>query len=469
MRTDGIPVRQRILGMALGGAVGDALGAPFEFGPPGQFSNRFSTARFGTSSEMIGGGPFGWAEGEFTDDTQMALTLADSLRRCGQLDRWDVWQNWVKWAESAPDVGVTTARGLTGVTPGEAAARAFSAGMRSGGNGALMRTYPVALFGYGQNLSLLAVMKLASRQALLTHGDTSACWVPGFFAGVLWCLLNDVDVSDAMNQTFDLVPDDAKGPLATAIDSSYEPGSLTLSNGSAWGCLADACWAVRTTDSFTDALVSAIDVGGDTDTVACVTGALAGTTYGVQAIPARWTNTVNGWAVIGAPGNNAVNRLGRADIIELACELAGIEGKRSSVHESAAGPTEVAPGLYAASLPGARAADERFAVVSLCATGDTFSNFARHREFFLIDDVGDVNPHLEFVVHEAVATIDAFRSEGFDVLVHCHGGRSRTGLVLAAWQRARTGADTDAACAWVEEVWPRVSWWNNDFVRWLRG
>ena len=124
--------------------------------------------------------------------------------------------------------------------------------------------------------------------------------------------------------------------------------------------------------------------------------------------------------------------------------------------------------MYAASLPGARTADERFAVVSLCATGDTFSNFARHREFFLIDDVGDVNPHLEFVVHEAVATIEAFRSEGFDVLVHCHGGRSRTGLVLAAWRRATSGTDTGAACAWVEEVWPRVSWWNNDFVGWLR-
>ena len=469
MRTDGIPVRQRVLGMALGGAVGDALGAPFEFGPAGQFSNHFPTARFGSSTEMVGGGPFGWAEGEFTDDTQMALTLADSLRRRGQLDRWDVWQNWVRWAESAPDVGATTARGLMGVAPGENAANTFSAGSRAGGNGALMRTYPVALFGYGQNLSLLQVMKLASRQALLTHGDTSACWAPGFFAGVLYCVLNDIDVSTAESQSFDLVPEDAKGPLAAAIDSSYEPGSLTLSNGSAWGCLADAFWAVRSADSFAGALVSAIDVGGDTDTVACVTGALAGSIYGVQAIPARWANAVNGWAIVGASGSSEVGRFGRADLGALACELAGVEVKRSSVHESAAGPTEVAPGLYAASLPGARKADKRFAVVSLCVTGDTFSNFARHREFFLIDDVGDVNPQLDVVVEEAVATIEAFRSEGFDVLVHCHGGRSRTGLVLAAWRRATTGTDTGAACAWVEEVWPRVSWWNNDFVRWLRG
>ena len=145
----------------------------------------------------------------------------------------------------------------------------------------------------------------------------------------------------------------------------------------------------------------------------------------------------------------------------------GLPDSKSTVSESSAGPTQVAPGLYAASLPGARTADKSFAVVSLCATGSAFRDFAQHREFFIIDDLGNVNPHLAEVVTEAVETIEEFRNEGFKVLVHCHGGRSRTGLILASWRKHTTGANPQPSCNWVEQVWPRVSWWNTDFTTWF--
>jgi ADP-ribosylglycohydrolase len=61
-----------------------------------------------------------------------------------------------------------------------------------------------------------------------------------------------------------------------------------------WGCLAEAVWAVRSTDSFEAAVIAAIELGGDTDTVACVAGALAGAIYGVQAIPSRWVTYLHG-------------------------------------------------------------------------------------------------------------------------------------------------------------------------------
>ena len=69
----------RVAGALVGSAVGDALGAPFEFGPPGQFSARFPTPARGTRTEMCGGGSLDWEPGEFTDDTQMALLVATSL------------------------------------------------------------------------------------------------------------------------------------------------------------------------------------------------------------------------------------------------------------------------------------------------------------------------------------------------------------------------------------------------------
>ena len=70
-------ILQRAMGALLGSAVGDALGAPFEFGPAGQYSAQFPQPVLGGAGEMIGGGSFGWAPAEFTDDTQMTLALAE--------------------------------------------------------------------------------------------------------------------------------------------------------------------------------------------------------------------------------------------------------------------------------------------------------------------------------------------------------------------------------------------------------
>jgi ADP-ribosylglycohydrolase len=96
---------QRSAGAVIGSAVGDALGGPFEFGPPGAFSARFPTP--GTVDEMSGGG--GWDPGEATDDTQMAVLVAESLLECGGLDLPDIFARFQRWAVSEPkDIGLQT-------------------------------------------------------------------------------------------------------------------------------------------------------------------------------------------------------------------------------------------------------------------------------------------------------------------------------------------------------------------------
>src|SRR5215210_2685253 len=90
----------RVAGALVGSAVGDALGAPFEFGPPGQFSARFPTPARGVATEMCGGGSLGWEPGEFTDDTQMALMVASSLLERDGLDESDLFARFVRWAEA---------------------------------------------------------------------------------------------------------------------------------------------------------------------------------------------------------------------------------------------------------------------------------------------------------------------------------------------------------------------------------
>lgn len=117
---------QRAIGAVLGSAVGDALGAPFEFGPAGQYSARFPEPVLGGIGEMVGGGGFGWAPGEFTDDTQMAIVQAESILAHSGVDGADLFERFRVWASRAADVGVQTSAVLrSGRTWDEAAAAHF--------------------------------------------------------------------------------------------------------------------------------------------------------------------------------------------------------------------------------------------------------------------------------------------------------------------------------------------------------
>ena len=86
------------IGALIGLAVSDALGAPFEFGAAGEYRGQYPEPVLGGVGEMTGGGGFRWAPGEFTDDTQMALALAESIIATRSLDLADLWQRWRDWA-----------------------------------------------------------------------------------------------------------------------------------------------------------------------------------------------------------------------------------------------------------------------------------------------------------------------------------------------------------------------------------
>jgi ADP-ribosyl-[dinitrogen reductase] hydrolase len=137
----------RAAGALVGSAVGDALGAPFEFGPPGQFSARFPAPARGAHTEMCGGGALGREPGEFTDDTQMALLVATSLVERGGLDEADLFGRFLLWAEAGPpDIGDQTRAVLGSGLPWDtAAAEHFRRTGRAAGNGSLMRTTPAAI------------------------------------------------------------------------------------------------------------------------------------------------------------------------------------------------------------------------------------------------------------------------------------------------------------------------------------
>ncbi|MFC7219204.1 ADP-ribosylglycohydrolase family protein [Streptomyces polyrhachis] len=304
----------RAIAAVLGSAVGDALGAPFEFGPEGAFSARFPAA--GCGGEMCGGG--GWDVGEATDDTQMAVLVGESLVECGGLQLPEVFQRFRRWAAGDPkDIGLQTESVLTSGDPWDlAAALHFQHNGRAAGNGALMRAATSAV--YFAPLGREATMDAGRRLAALTHGDRAAWEGTAILHELVRTALDGGDPLTALPAILAEVHPDHRARYTTVLSPDWHPDQATEFNGAVWPCLGSAVWALRTTSSYEEALRAAIDLGGDTDTVAAVTGTLAGALHGTAAIPPRWTTPLH----VPLPGFGG-RVLHVPELTELARKLAG--------------------------------------------------------------------------------------------------------------------------------------------------
>ncbi|NBE52528.1 ADP-ribosylglycohydrolase family protein [Streptomyces boluensis] len=280
---------ERAVATVLGSAVGDALGAPFEFCLEGDFSERFPEA--GGGGEMCGGG--GWTPGEATDDTQMAVLVGESLLERGRLDLPDIFARFQRWAAAWPmDIGLQTEDVLTNGKPWDQAAAAhFEVNQLAAGNGALMRasTSAIRFAGSGREGTTTAARRISA----LTHGDPAAWEGTAILHELIRLALDGTDPLHTLPEVLELVHPDHRQRYATVLAADWHPDLATEFNGAVWPCLGSAVWALRSTRSFEDALRAAVDLGGDTDTVAAVTGGLAGAYYGPDAIPTRWTEALH--------------------------------------------------------------------------------------------------------------------------------------------------------------------------------
>src|SRR5215218_2690358 len=451
----------RVAGALVGSAVGDALGAPFEFGPPGRFSSRFPSPARGSKTEMCGGGSLDWEPGEFTDDTQMALLVATSLVDRDGLDEADVFERFRTWAAAGPpDIGNQTRAVLGSGRPWDvAAAEHFARSGHAAGNGSLMRTTPAAIRFARDGRE--ATMDAARRISALTHGDPSAGEGCAIFHELMRVALDGGEPLAAIPSALEVVADGHRERWATALAPTWTPDDATESNGAVWPTLGSAVWALRQGRDFAEVMRLVIDLGGDTDTVACVAGGLAGAVFGMGGIPSRWASVVHGRV----PGSgDKVWRV--ADVQQLAAALDG--GVQQSYDPGVIpriGPTEVLPGISAGNLDGARYSDEAFAVVSLCRLGEPFPHELQ-RMAYIADN--EHNSDLDVVLADVLDDMAALRAEGHRLLVHCHGGASRTGLVLRAWLMRTEGMSADEATTHVAARWPHLGLWNASFTTTLK-
>ncbi|MCX5216215.1 ADP-ribosylglycohydrolase family protein [Kitasatospora sp. NBC_00240] len=458
----------RAAGVLLGAAVGDALGVPYEFKP---------TLRPDQRPMMIGGGLGPYAPGEYSDDTQMQLCIAEvaatgaDLRTTEALDR--IADNIHHWrSNGCSDIGSQTsavlgaARRSNQGSSSQAmldASRHFTATHdRSAGNGSLMRTSVIALAYLDDPTAMAEAAALVSS---LTHADldcVDACvlWCSGVRTAVLDGTFNGVRNGIA------LLPHDRQAKWTKILDEAeaHPPHHF---NPNGWVVAAlQAAWSAITrtpvppllpgqgsfpAQHFQLALEAAVRSGNDTDTVAAIAGALLGARWGCSGIPLSWQQAVNGW-----PSNTS------ADLIRLAVltarggqddtdgwpsaprvrtpVFAGAAFSRNHPHD----PDVVLGNLTLTEFTGRAPAD---AVISLCRVGSDpilTGTPVEHVRVWLVDKPG-ANANLHFVLDQAARELLRLRLDGRRVLLHCVAGRSRTPAVAALYSYLFTGTAPKAA------------------------
>jgi len=276
----------RATGCLIGLAVGDALGTTLEF-----------TARdtYEHVTDIVGGGPFNLNVGEWTDDTSMALCLADSLVERRSLDPADLMERFRRWRDEGYnsvngrcfDIGIATnaAIDLYAATR-EPLAGATAA--NSAGNGCIMRLAPVPIFHAD---SIAAAEATAVLQSRTTHGATECLDSCRLMTRILVALLNDQPWQQAIDVDPTLFTEARVRAIASRNWKKMERAQIK-SSGYVIDTLEAALWAVHTTNDFASALRLAVNLGGDADTVGAVTGQFAGARYGLSGIPAAWRRTL---------------------------------------------------------------------------------------------------------------------------------------------------------------------------------
>jgi ADP-ribosylglycohydrolase len=282
--------RGRFRGSLLGLACGDAVGTTVEFSAPGTFP---------PVEDMTGGGPFALKPGDWTDDTSLALCLADSLLETQGFDPIDQLQRYVRWWRHGYRSSIGRCFDI-----GTATLRALSLFERTGqpwcgdpdpwraGNGSLMRLAPVALFFANDAHQAIQSAGDSSRT---THAAPNAIDACRYFAGLLVGALHGAGREELLTPFYAPIPGFwDQHPLMPEI-SDIASGSFLRKqppeiegSGYVVRCLEAALWAFAHSDSFRSGSLAAVNLGDDADTTAAVYGQLAGAYYGEEGIPPRW-------------------------------------------------------------------------------------------------------------------------------------------------------------------------------------
>ena len=429
--------RDRAGGALVGLAVGDAVGTTLEFKTPGSFT---------PVTDMVGGGPFRLRAGAWTDDTSMAMCLAESILDRGGLDPVDQLTRYVRWYRdgywsstgSCFDIGATTRRALSRFefsrevvdpqTDEDAAA-----------NGSLMRLAAVPIRWHAD---IADAAERSAESSSTTHPaarPTDACRVLG---AMIAALIGGASAGEV------LAPDFWQfGPLHPEVEAvargswlSKQPPAI-CGTGYSVDALEAALWAVGGAADFRDAVLRAANLGDDADTTAAIAGQLAGARWGLSGIPVEWRERIVSADRIAA----IAGRLYDAGVAELAPRWQHDEFHHAWWVE----PGAVLAGEFPGHVDDVRAAEKVNLLVDygvrtfvdLTTPADNLEQYehqvttaASHRGLDVRRESHPI-PDLDVIDHDGydriVAAIREAQHRG-GVYVHCWGGVGRTATVIGS-------------------------------------
>ena len=286
----------------MGVVVGDALGCPV------QFESRETVAKHPVTG-MRGYGTFNLPPGSWTDDSSLTLALLESIRRMGGIDYTDIMDNFVKWLDGgeftpygyAYDIGRGTMSAINRYKRYHKPHKAGNIDERSNGNGSLMRIMPAVLYCCDRDLPAGDAIDIIHKVGGLTHAhirSNIACGLYYFMASAV--LSGDGSLTERLQMGLDRGFAFYEHYLADHENLEYYdrmrdleafaslPEDSIRSSGYVVDALEAAIWALANSGSFDGALLKAVNLGDDTDTVGAIAGGLAGLFYGYDAIPADW-------------------------------------------------------------------------------------------------------------------------------------------------------------------------------------
>jgi ADP-ribosyl-[dinitrogen reductase] hydrolase len=284
--------RQR--GTLFGLAVGDALGAAVEFQAPGTFPE---------VTGYRGGGPHGLAPGEFTDDSSMALALADSIANVGwdlndQARRYTAW--WQKGEYSVNgrcfDIGLTTRSALSRFLKTGDARTSGDPSEGASGNGSIMRLAPVPIrYAHLFPDELEELVRYFVESSLPTHASPQCLAAWAYMGLVLAALIQGVDREKVLaakweplqrlKQIHALHPEVEE--VAAGSFRCKKPPQI-IGSGYVVKTLEAALWAFHDDKDFREAVLRAVNLGDDADTTGAICGQFAGAYWGESGIPVEW-------------------------------------------------------------------------------------------------------------------------------------------------------------------------------------
>ena len=256
---------ENAVGMFLGLAIGDALGAPLEFMPSRQPEDYVTS--------YIGGGCHKVSAGEFTDDTSMALAMADAFIIRGHFDPILIMDNFLKWknkGEYSPrgymfDCGLTIYTALEKYEKDSSNPFCGSISPHSSGNGGLMRLAPAIIIAKSEKIAV----DNAVESTRLTHASKESLLYSSLLAKELY---NCKELDETKKYKL------SKDTIRSKVKSG---GYVKETYQAAW-------WAFQTTNNFEDCVIEAVNLGNDSDTTGAVAGMIAGAIYGLESIPSNF-------------------------------------------------------------------------------------------------------------------------------------------------------------------------------------